>query len=310
MFSVHELKLGQNILQYRWEHLTGFKCRISPGRSLRGIEIPFFFSPESDGCPFCPENITFTTPTFPNGERIRIGESVTFPNLYPFAACHTVTAITGSHRVETFGKRQLLDAFEAQFLSLLSYDGYCTINWNYLPSSGASLAHPHLQGLGDEYPSLLPLQYITGSKNYRHRKGSNYWDDWKEHETGSERFLFGNEITWFAHAVPLGEREVRGIFPVSSLDQSEPYIEPLVDGILSIINVYRELGTYAFNMSIFFDKSGEDNGFRAFCSIISRINPNKDSLGDSSFMERLHLEPVILTLPEELGNYFRKKGLC
>ncbi len=29
---------------------------------------------------------------------------------------------------------------------------------------------------------------------------------------------------------------------------------------------------------------------------------------DSAFMERLHLEPIILTLPEDLGALFREKS--
>ena len=81
----------------------------------------------------------------------------------------------------------------------------------------------------------------------------------------------------------------------------------LARGILEIISLYRELGTHAFNMSIFFDKSGNDHGFRAFCSMISRINPNPSSTSDSAFMERLHLEPVIMTLPEDLGKFYKKR---
>jgi UDPglucose--hexose-1-phosphate uridylyltransferase len=77
-----------------------------------------------------------------------------------------------------------------------------------------------------------------------------------------------------------------------------------VDGLLRIFTFYRELGTYAFNMSVFFDKKKNRNGFSSFCSIISRINPNVTSTSDTAFMERLHLEPVILTLPEDLGRDF------
>jgi len=60
-------------------------------------------------------------------------------------------------------------------------------------------------------------------------------------------------------------------------------------------------------MTFFFDKKGCDHGFRAFCSMISRINPNPSSTADSAFMERLHLEPVILTLPEDLGKFYKKE---
>jgi hypothetical protein len=41
--------------------------------------------------------------------------------------------------------------------------------------------------------------------------------------------------------------------------------------------------------------------------MISRINPNPSSTSDSAFMERLHLEPVILTLPEDIGNFYKKE---
>ena len=121
------------------------------------------------------------------------------------------------------------------------------------------------------------------------------------HERNSERYLFGDEICWMAHAVPLGEREVRGVLPVSTLEEFEPYRELFADGLLKVLKLYRRLGTYAFNMSLFFNSRKTDNDFRAFCSMICRINPNASSMSDSAFMERIHLEPVILTLPEELG---------
>ena len=37
----------------------------------------------------------------------------------------------------------------------------------------------------------------------------------------SDRYLFGEEILWSAHAVPVGEREVRGLLPVARLDELE-----------------------------------------------------------------------------------------
>ena len=304
MFTVQEIRIGESVLQYRREKLTGFQSRISPARTTRGIDVPFRFSSDPEGCPFCPGQVESTTPSFPDGTRIRVGESITFPNLFPFARYHIVTAITSGHQVGNFSRQQILDAFEAQYLKLSTFGGYPSINWNYLPSAGASLAHPHLQGIADDHASSLLERYLSGSRHYLDRYSRTYWDDWKEHENGTERFLNGDEISWYAHAVPLGEREVRGIFPVSTLEDSAPYLEPLVNGILRVIRLYRELGTHAFNMALFFDKQGSNSGFRAFCSMISRINPNGLSLADSSFMERLHLEPVILTFPEDLGNYY------
>jgi UDPglucose--hexose-1-phosphate uridylyltransferase len=307
MFTVRELRWENSVLQYREEKLTGLRCRISPDRTKRGLDLPYSYSPDRDGCPFCPDQVLSVTPTFPGGNRINIGESVTFPNLYPFASYHTVTVITSEHVVDFFSKKQLNDAFQAQVCSLSKAGGYPSINWNYLPSAGASLAHPHLQGIADEQPPVIAGLYMNNGKRYLERHGICYWDAWRKHEEGSERYLFGDEICWTAHAVPLGEREVRGILPVATLEDSENYLDTLIDGILAVIGLYRELGTHAFNLSLFFEKCGSDHGFRAFCSIISRINPNTRSLADSAFMERLHLEPVILTLPEDLGAWYRKK---
>ena len=308
MFTVRELKLENSVLQYREEQLTGLRCRISPDRTKRGLDVPYSYSPDADGCPFCPDQVFSVTPEFPGGGRICLGESITFPNLYPFASHHTVTVITSEHFVEFFNKKQLSDAFLAQVRSLSKAGGYPSINWNYLPSAGASLAHPHLQGIADEIPPVIAGMYMENGERYLERHGRCYWDAWREHEEGSERYLFGDEICWTAHAVPLGEREVRGLLPVATLEDSETYLDALIEGILSVIGLYRDLGTHAFNLSLFFDKGGSERGFRAFCSIISRINPNTRSLADSAFMERLHLEPVILTLPEDLGALYRKKG--
>ncbi|MFA4878179.1 MAG: galactose-1-phosphate uridylyltransferase [Methanoregula sp.] len=307
MFTVTEVATPKGILQYREENLTGLRCRISPERLHRNIDQTLHVQIESEGCPFCRDTVFEVTPTFPDGNRILVGESVTFPNLFPFGEGHVVTVITREHFVGEFSRRQIIDALHGQTEALLPLNGYTSINWNFLPSAGASLLHPHMQGLSDYRPSHILEGCLYASQKYRNEHGRTYWDAVIEEEIVSDRYLFGEEIAWSAHAVPIGEREVRGILPIASIDGFETYIDVLAEGILEILSLYRRLGTHAFNMSIFFDKRGNDHGFRAFCSLISRINPNPSSTSDSAFMERMHLEPVIMTLPEDLGRFFRKE---
>jgi len=307
MFSVTEITTDHGVVQYRREHLTGLMCRISPDRLKRRIDQPLSLPAQSPGCPFCPENILAVTPTFPDGSRICRGESVTFPNLYPFGQGHVVTVITKDHFTETFSRQQIVDALSGQIEALRRIDGYASINWNFLPSAGASIVHPHMQGLCDIRPSQIVERYLHAGRLYQKEHGRNYWDAVREEEKRSDRYLFGDEILWSAHAVPVGEREIRGILPVSALAEMEQYTDLVARGILEVLMFYRGLGTHAFNMSLFFDRQGTGSGFAAFCSMISRINPNPASTGDSAFMERLHLEPVILTLPEELGRYYRQE---
>lgn len=307
MFTASEIATANGMLQYREERFTGFRCRISPERLNRHIDQTSMAPANPDGCPFCRDRIFSVTPTFADGTRILRGESVTFPNLFPFAQWHTVTVITSDHVVDQFTKKQIIDALTAQIESLKQFDGYPSINWNFMPSAGASLVHPHMQGIADQRPSVMADRYLAASDQYQKKEGRLYWDAVKEQERSTDRYLFGDEILWSAHAVPLGEREIRGILPIPFLDELEPYCDPLAEGILKIIALYKKLGTHAFNLAIVFDKKNRDHGFSAFCSMISRINPNPSSTSDSAFMERLHLEPVILTLPEELGRYYRNE---
>ncbi|HZD44150.1 MAG TPA: galactose-1-phosphate uridylyltransferase, partial [Methanomicrobiales archaeon] len=191
MFTVEEVPTERGILQYRRENLTGLKCRVSCERSKRGMSAPAPMHFPMDGCPFCPGTVTEVTPTFPNGRRIHQGESVTFPNLFPFAPWHTVTVITREHMVDLFTRKQISDALLGQLESLRGRDGYPSINWNYLPSSGASIPHPHLQGLVDYHPSTIPECYILGSHRYLLNEGRSYWEVLKEEERASPRYLFG-----------------------------------------------------------------------------------------------------------------------
>ncbi len=309
MFTVTELPVGCGVLQQREEILTGIRCVISPERLRRGIDTSGPLIRGSNDCPFCPERFAQVTPTFEDGGRIYCGESVTFPNLFPYARHHTVTIITREHQVDRFTKKQIADALQAQSVSLAKAGGYPSINWNFLASAGASIDHPHLQGLADRRPSALAERYIIACRRYHRKHRSCYWDDWIAHEIETERYLFGDEITWFAHAVPLGDREVRGILPITCVTDLPSYIDALAEGILEIIDLYHSMGTHAFNVSLFFDTAGATPGFRAFCSMIARINPNRSSISDSAFMERIHFMPVILTIPEEFGRKFRERKI-
>jgi galactose-1-phosphate uridylyltransferase len=307
MFTVTEVETPKGIVQYREERFTGCRCRISPDRSKRHILQPLVIPHNPGECPFCQERIFSVTPVFPDGQRILHGESITFPNMFPFGLGHVVTVITKEHWVESFSRQQIADALAGQRDALLRDEGYSSINMNFLPSAGASMLHPHMQGLCDIRPSRVMEHYLKAGWEYRRCYQKDYWESLIHEERNSGRYLFGDEILWSAHAVPCGEREVRGILPVASLDEMDPYIELLAEGILDILSFYRNQGTYAFNMSLFFDKCGTKNGFRAFCSMISRINPNPASMSDSAFMERMHCEPVIMTLPEDMGELYRNQ---
>ena len=107
MFTIQEVATPKGVVQYREERFTGFRCRISPDRSKRHVLQPLAFPPDTGDCPFCRDWIFSVTPVFPDGHRILHGESITFPNMFPFGQGHVVTVITDEHRVETFTGKQI-----------------------------------------------------------------------------------------------------------------------------------------------------------------------------------------------------------
>src|SRR5512137_441944 len=182
MFSVREVVTSRGTLQYRTEHLTGLRCRISPDRLKRQIDQSFNLPSNTDGCPFCRDAVMTVTPTFPEGNRILRGESVTFPNLFPFGEGHVVTVLTREHAALTFSRQQVVDGLLSQTEALGKIDGYASINWNFLPSAGASILHPHMQGLSDSCPSRIHEIYLDASETFRTIRGQNYWDALREQE--------------------------------------------------------------------------------------------------------------------------------
>ncbi|WP_343221852.1 galactose-1-phosphate uridylyltransferase [Methanocalculus chunghsingensis] len=300
-FSQNVIRSKGSMILYRREDATGISCRISPVRGIRAINpvsASLLYQDEVPDCPFCRSRIFTRTEPFCDGDWITRGESVTFPNLYPFADRHTVTVITRAHMVEGFTRNQLSDALIASASSLEHYPGYPSINWNFLPSAGASLLHPHLQGVADSFPTSLCRFYLDASAR---SPSGDYWKMIREAEEGGPRHLFGDEIFWYANPVPIGECEIRGLLPFRELSDLPPHADELADGILSIIRLFRSFGSVAFNMGILCGKNRSDgDGMHAFCTLIARINPNPDSISDSAFMERIHREPIVMTIPEEI----------
>jgi len=293
-------------IEFREEIYTGFRSRIVPNRIRRNLQDLPCDPDENDQCPFCQPRLGMTTPTFPDGTRLYKGESVTFPNRYPFAQFHTVTVVTQDHYVASFRHDQIADALSAQVSLLSSKPGFPSINWNYLVSAGASLSHPHMQGLVDNRPDFYLKKYFDASESYFKDYGTFYREDCLTYERQSSRYLFGDELFWYAHPVPVGEREIRCILPCAGITSFKPYINSFTQDLLKVLDFYHKTGTEAFTMSLFFDKTGDvQNKLHfAFCSIIARINPNRNGQSDSTYMERIHQEPVIRTFPENLGTEF------
>jgi galactose-1-phosphate uridylyltransferase len=309
-------------IQYRKDPLTGMRCRINVKRTLRlkqGREGDVDFSELVEmarkNCFFCPENMEKATPKFTEDisqeGRINRGESWVFPNLFPFAQYHAVGTITRRHflEVKDFTRGHISDTIHASldfFRRVHKVDPearYPAFNWNYLPSSGASIIHPHVQLIADKRPTYLTSLFLERSAGYFKEHGRNYWE-WlvEEEERLGERFIkrTGN-ITWLASFVPLGNTEVQAVFEgISNLfELSDEDIGDLAGGLKNVLSAYHAMGKNSFNMSTYsapVDEGREDYSLNM--RIISRPDPLGYYTTDTGYMETLHHERVVESMPE------------
>jgi len=316
-------------IEYRRDPLTGRWSRINVKRARRvkqadgGVKLPSeLISDSRKGCFFCPENLEEKTPLFPPDVipegRLRIGASRLFPNLFPFGEYHAVATFSESHflGLDEFPLPLIRDCLNncLEFIRRVHAKSpevrYCSINWNHLPPAAASIIHPHLQILVDRKPTFYLEELIRASEEYFKKNGSSYWVDLvaTERERDERMIAETGPIAWLASFAAQGNSEVLGIFTcISSVSMmDETHVEALAHGLSSILRGYRDLGVGSFNMTVL---SGPlDRGLDHYSlslKVISRPQLRAHYSSDCGFMERLHDEPVVETMPEELAAKLR-----
>jgi UDPglucose--hexose-1-phosphate uridylyltransferase len=318
-----DFNLEKQKIEYRKELLTSRACRINVKRSERkkqaqtGMGYSELIELSTKNCYFCPANIKTATPMFPSSlvpeGRIKLGETTVFPNLFPFAKYHAVATISRQHflGIDEFTLKQIQDTIKASieyFRAVKSNDKkavYPIFSWNFLPPAGASVVHPHVQLTVDEQPTNLAWLYLSACKSYFKKHKENYWQRLLEiEEKEGDRFLgkIGG-VSWITSYVPLGNDEICGVsHDVSSLyDLDDTSISDLSKGLKRVFTAYTLYGVHSFNLSTF-SAASRDESFRLVVRIIARPYPQSYYNNDAGFMERLHEEVIVESMPEKVAS--------
>jgi galactose-1-phosphate uridylyltransferase len=315
-------------VEFRRDPLTGRWSRINLERARRvrqamGGSPSDLLRESEEGCFFCPQNLERSTPKLPpefGEERMRRGEAVLFPNLFPFAEFHAVVVLSEEHLppLREFHPGRLRDAVSLS-LEYFRRVGelepsvkYGMLNWNHLPPAAASIVHPHFQLLVDRSPTFWLERILRTGREYRRKRGRNFWLELeKEERRRGERWIGeGEGISWFTSFAPTGQNEVWALFKEASCfgEVGEKEVEEFGEGLHRVLRGYEELGVETFNLTSF---SGPEGGgsrkyHRLSFRLISRPPLRPLYTSDSGFMERFQYEPVVETLPEELAGRLRR----
>ncbi|MBF0529879.1 MAG: hypothetical protein HQK55_11540, partial [Deltaproteobacteria bacterium] len=192
--------------EIRLDPLTGRTARICHFMRLKWPKPDFdrLIAGTEATCPFCEDKVQKVTPCFPPDllpeGRLISGDQVLFPNLAPYDAISAVETLGGRHFLPmtditperlTAGLSLAMTFFRR--IKELNHPEavYFLVNWNYMPPSGSSLIHPHLQVFCTSSPLNLMREELTAAKNYFDRHGLNYWDDLVRVEKENGRRFLG-----------------------------------------------------------------------------------------------------------------------
>jgi UDPglucose--hexose-1-phosphate uridylyltransferase len=310
----------EKIIEIRTHPITWRTCRVAlsrTGQSEPGTDV--FPEPPPDAknmanCPFCRPGVESQTPRLfpglsPDGRLIQ-GDSILFPNLFPYGSYSAVSLFDNAHFVELGAA--LTPSYADCFINCRNYLGqvlshdpravYLAITQNHLPSAGGSLIHPHLQINADRIPANHHRHLMERSDAYFQQTGRGLFSDYLIHEKNDGSRYIGRtgNWEWMAAFAPEGFYEIWGILPgVTSLRTPDDRIwKDLSCGVIHAQKFYRSLCRNGYNLGIL---SIEAPSSRAELRVVLIVRSNYAPWvrNDHTGFELMLGDMATFTLPED-----------
>lgn len=311
--------------EVRFDPLTGETSRIIFDGGLALTPPDYTKVAEQTGgpkCPFCPENLLKMTPIFQKEiteqGRIFQGEAVVFPNLFPYSKHNGVVIFSSQHfvRLEEFTTKLMKDAFiaaQTYIQNVIASDKearYASINWNYLPQSGGSVLHPHIQVIVSD--TATNYQSLVNEK-VEALEGDYFTSLYETEKTLGERWIGEiGHVAWMHAYAPKGHNDFVAIFPeiFSIADIEEQDWMDFAEGLKAIFATLNEQGFASFNMALNVSIDAESKQ-AIHVRLIPRFTIGMLDTSDINFFQALHQEPLTYKMPEEVAAkarvHFHKK---
>jgi galactose-1-phosphate uridylyltransferase len=311
--------------EIRFDPLTGRTARICHFMKLSWPSPDFeaLVGDTAATCPFCPERILDLTPSFPpdvlTEGRMSDGDRLLFPNIAPYDGISAVATMSSRHFIPPAELTPDLIAaglkLAQAFFRRVHEAGhpesvYHLVNWNYMPPSGSSLIHPHLQVFASsQAPNLMRAENAAAADYHRQHK-RNYWDDLTAHEIEAKERYLGRigRTHWMTAFAPMGVAgDVLAVVDgaANTLDLTDADLGDLAAGLSRLIAAYEQMGVYSFNMN-YFTGANQDESTRFHILFSPRTFFNA-ALGtpDIGALRNLYNETICMAFPEEIADTLR-----
>jgi len=269
-------------------------------------------------CFFCSDAVEMSTPRYPADiipeGRLKVGEAVLFPNLYPIGKYHSVIVLSEAHflKLTEFSPEIIGNGLIAarNFINTIyrqdAAASFVAVNANYLFTAGATLVHPHLQMLITPAPYSHHGRLVEAGRQYYRDNGSCYFMDLiSEERRNNVRYVSQRgKWHWITAFAPMGNNEINAIHE-GECDYgilSDSDLGDLAYGISRVLAMYESLGHLGFNYSILSVRDPAFKGsYRCIIKIITRQNLYPNYRNDDYFLQKLLHSELIINLPEELA---------
>ena len=318
-------------LRWRRDPLTGTSARILTGVKLQPPTRPDLteLTAKPAFCPFDSEHLETATVPFPAEltpeGRIRQGRAVVVPNIMAYAT-HSAVGIydPGRHFLDLDDLTPSIvgDALagmvrHAQMVRRLDPTAvWSSVNANYLPPSGSSLVHPHLQSVHDACGLTGQRLLAEKSGAWHQAHGSHgsygsYWAALADQEAGGPRWIGHiGRVAWLTPFAPGGFHEVWGLVSGAAdvTELTEADTQALGQGLSQVLAAYRAWNLTSFNFAVIGGgPRAREHGYQVMLKVVTRSNPEPWYRSDVTYFEHLYGEALIDLSPEEVADGVRSR---
>ena len=323
-------ELAESKAEMRTHPLTGDTARICHFTFDKAPPVDFseaIASTRAD-CPFCPERVLEVTPRFeaeftPQG-RVRRGEAVVFPNLFPYDDYSAITVVSAAHSLSMaeVPVGAIVDALGASLDFLRIVDrrvakenqrSFPLVTWNFMPPAGGSQLHPHLQVIHASQPTNGQRRLLAAETAWAAQSGRTFAADLSAAERArGERWIGESGGTqWLVPFLPTGMMgDCMALFPgrAAVTDLSEADLVDFATGLRWVCAGFADMGLQSFNLVITGDASGAAADRRwVTAAVVPRfyVNPVMRSC-DVAYMQLCLDENFAMIYPEETAERLRR----
>lgn len=314
--------------EIRYDPLTGDSGRICHFvfKTAPPSDISELVARSAANCPFCPDRVLQVTPRFtedliPEG-RLRRGPAVLFPNLFPYDDISAVAVISEGHfhsmddipvQVVEDGLGIARDFFRRIESRPAAAPSYGIVTWNYMPPSGGTQVHPHMQVYHTTSPGNALTRELTAERAYRERVGRTYLADLLAAERAEGVRWVGDSsgILWYTPFVPTGTLgDCVAAFPerATLAELTDREIQAFAQDLRRILKAFSAIGLWSFNLMFFPDRAGSSPDVHWLTArLVPRLYLNPVlHVTDVAYLQLLMKESLGMVYPEETAARLRQ----